>query len=65
MKPPPVGKVVTRPSATCRVPQDTTYGEWLLKQDKKLQVKTLGNTKKVNYFKRLAKKEGSGQKAIK
>ena len=65
LKPPPVGKVVTRPSATGRVPQDTTYGEWLLKQDKKLQVKTLGNTKKVNYFKRLAKKEGSGQKAIK
>ena len=62
---PPVGKVVTRPSATGRVPQDTTYGEWLLKQDKKLQVKTLGNEKKVNYFKRLAKKEGSGQKAIK
>ena len=65
LKPPPVGKAVTRPSATGRVPQDTTYGEWLLKQDKKLQVKTLGNTKKVNYFKRLAKKEGSGQKAIK
>jgi len=65
LKPPPVGKVVTRPSATGRVPQDMTYGEWLLKQDKKLQVKTLGNTKKVNYFKRLAKKEGSGQKAIK
>ena len=65
LKPPPVGKVVTRPSATGRVPQDTTYGEWLLKQDKKLQVKTLGNEKKVNYFKRLAKKEGSGQKAIK
>ena len=36
-----------------------------MKQDKKLQVKTLGNEKKVNYFKRLAKKEGSGQKAIK
>jgi len=65
LKSPPVGKVVTRPSATGRVPQDTTYGEWLLKQDKKLQVKTLGNEKKVNYFKRLAKKEGSGQKAIK
>ena len=62
---PPVGKAVTRPSATGRVPQDTTYGEWLLQQDKKLQVKTLGNEKKVNYFKRLAKKEGSGQKAIK
>ena len=65
LKPPPVGKVVTRPSAIGRVPQATTYGEWLLKQDKKLQVKTLGNEKKVNYFKRLAKKEGSGQKAIK
>ena len=62
---PPVGKVVTRPSATGRVPQDTKYGDWLLQQDKKLQVKTLGNAKKVQYFKRLAKKEGSGQKAIK
>jgi len=65
LKPPPKGKVVTRPSATGRVPQDMTYGEWLLKQDKKLQVKTLGNPKKVSYFKKLAKKEGSGQKAIK
>ena len=62
---PPVGKVLTRPSATGRVPQDTKYGDWLLKQDKKLQIKTLGNAKKVQYFKRLAKKEGSGQKAIK
>ena len=61
---PPVGKVVSRPSATGRVPQGTAYGDWLLKQDKKLQVKTLGNEGKVNYFKRLAKKEGSGQKAI-
>jgi len=61
---PPVGKVVSRPSATGRVPQGTAYGDWLLKQDKKLQVKTLGNEAKVNYFKRLAKKEGSGQKAI-
>ena len=31
---------------------------------KKLQIKTLGNERKVNYFKRLAKKEGSGQAAI-
>ena len=62
---PPIGKVVTRPSATGRVPQNTKYGDWLLQQDKKLQVKTLGNAKKVQYFKRLAKKEGSGQKAIK
>ena len=63
---PPAGKVVTRPTGegTGRVPQGTAYGDWLLKQDKKLQVKTLGNEEKVNYFKRLAKKEGSGQKAI-
>ena len=63
---PPVGKVVTRPTGegTGRVPQGTAYGDWLLKQDKKLQIKTLGNEGKVNYFKRLAKKEGSGQKAI-
>ncbi len=63
---PPVGKFVTRPTGegTGRVPQGTAYGDWLLKQDKKLQVKTLGNEGKVNYFKRLAKKEGSGQKAI-
>ena len=33
-------------------------------QDKKLKVKTLGNEQKVRYFERLAKKEGSGQKAI-
>jgi len=63
---PPVGKVVTRPTGegTNRVPQGTAYGDWLLKQDKKLQIKTLGNERKVNYFKRLAKKEGSGQAAI-
>ena len=66
LTPPPKGKVVTRPTGegTGRVPQGTAYGDWLLKQDKKLQVKTLGNEGKVNYFKRLAKKEGSGQKAI-
>ena len=28
------------------------------------KVKTLGNEQKVRYFERLAKKEGSGQKAI-
>ena len=61
---PSAGKIVSRPSATGRVPQGTAYGDWLLKQDKKLQIKTLGNEGKVNYFKRLAKKEGSGQKAI-
>jgi len=63
---PLAGKVVTRPTGegTGRVPQGTAYGDWLLKQDKRLQVKTLGNEGKVNYFKRLAKKEGSGQKAI-
>ena len=42
---PPVGKAVTRPSATGKS-TDTTYGEWLLQQDKKLQVKTLGNERK-------------------
>ena len=61
---PPVGKVVSRPSATGRVPQGTQYGDWLLQQDKKLQVKTLGTQKKVDFFKKLAKKEGSGHTAI-
>jgi len=61
---PPVGKVVSRPSATGRVPQGTAYGDWLLKQDKKLQVKTLGSEQKVRFFKRIAKKEGSGQAAM-
>jgi len=66
LKTPPKGKVVTRPTGegTGRVPQDTQYGDWLLGQDKKLKVKTLGNEQKVRYFDRLAKKEGSGQKAI-
>ena len=61
---PPVGKVVSRPSTTGRVPQGTAYGDWLLKQDKKLQLKTLGSEQKVRFFKRIAKKEGSGQAAI-
>ena len=61
---PPVGKFVSRPSATGRVPQGTAYGDWLLKQHKKLQVKTLGSEQKVKFFKRIAKKEGSGQAAI-
>ena len=45
LTPPPKGKVVTRPTGegTGRVPQDTQYGDWLLGQDKKLKVKTLGN----------------------
>ena len=66
LTPPPKGKVVTRPTGegTGRVPQDTQYGDWLLGQDKKLKIKTLGNEQKVRYFERLAKKEGSGQKAI-
>ena len=62
---PPATQFDTRPSATGRVPQGTTYGNWLLNQDKKLQVKTLGNEGKVNYFKKLAKREGSGQAALK
>jgi len=61
---PPVGKVVSRPSATGRVPQGTQYGDWLLQQDKKLQIKTLGTDRKVNAFKKLAKKEGSGHSAL-
>jgi len=61
---PPATKLDTRPSITGRVPQDTTYGNWLLNQDRKLQVKTLGSEGKVRIFKRLAKKEGSGQAAL-
>ena len=61
---PPASVLDTRPSATGRVPQGTTYGNWLLNQDKKLQIKTLGNEGKVNYFKKLAKREGSGQAAL-
>ena len=61
---PPATQFDTRPSATGRVPQGTTYGNWLLDQDRKLQIKTLGNEGKVNYFRKLAKKEGSGQAAL-
>jgi len=63
---PPVGKVVTRPTGegTGRVPQGTQYGNWLLDQDKKIQLKTLGSEQKVRIFKKIAKKEGSGQAAI-
>ena len=61
---PPATKLDTRPSITGRVPQGTPYGNWLLQQDRKLQVKTLGNKGKVNFFKKLAKKEGSGQAAL-
>ena len=61
---PPASVLDTRPSATGRVPQGTTYGNWLLNQDKKLQVKTLGSEGKVRIFKKLAKSEGSGQAAL-
>ena len=54
---PPTTQLVSRPSATGRVPQGTAYGDWLLNQDKELQIKTLGNQGKVNYFKRLAKED--------
>ena len=66
LKAPPKGKVVTRPTGEGggRVPQNTQYGDWLLGADKKTKIKTLGNEQKVRYFERLAKKEGSGQKAI-
>ncbi len=35
-----------------------------MQQDRGLQVKTLGNEGKVNFFKKLAKREGSGQAAL-
>ena len=62
---PPKGDI-TRPTGegTGRVPENTTYGDWLLKQNKEIQVKTLGSEGKVNYFKKLAKQQGSGQKAL-
>ena len=61
---PPATKLDTRPSITGRVPQGTPYGNWLLQQDRGLQIKTLGNEGKVNFFKKLAKREGSGQAAL-
>ena len=61
---PPATKLDTRPSITGRVPQGTTYGNWLLNQDRNLQIKTLGSEGKVRIFKKLAKKEGSGQVAL-
>ena len=61
---PPATKLDTRPSITGRVPQGTPYGNWLLQQDRNLQVKTLGNEGKANFFKKLAKREGSGQAAL-
>ena len=63
LKQPPVGKVVSRPSATGRVPQGTQYGDWLLTQEKKLQIKTLGSEGKVKIFKKLGEKIG-GQSAL-
>ena len=56
LKPPPAGETVTRPSMTGRVPQGTQYGDWLLKQDRKLQIKTLGSEGKVRIFQKLGKK---------
>jgi len=62
---PPVSALDTRPSITGRVPQNTAYGDWLLDQDKELQLKTLGSEQKVKYFKILAgRKNSSGQKAL-
>ena len=61
---PPATKFDTRPSATGRVPQGTTYGNWLVNQERKLQIKTLGSEGKVRIFKKLAKTEGSGQAAL-
>ena len=63
---PPENKNLTRPTGegTGRVPQGTAYGDWLLTQNKNLQIKTLGSERKVRLFKKIAKKEGSGQRAI-
>ena len=61
---PPATQFDTRPSATGRVPQGTTYGNWLLNQDRKLQAKTLGSEGKVRIFKKLAKSQVSGQAAL-
>ena len=61
---PPASVLDTRPSITGRVPQGTTYGNWLLQQDRDLQIKTLGSEGKVRIFKKAAKKEGSGQAAL-
>ena len=63
LKPPPAGEAVTRPSMTGRVPQGTKYGDWLLKQDRKLQIKTLGSEGKVRIFQKLGKKM-DGQSAL-
>ncbi len=63
---PPENKNLTRPTGegTGRVPQGTAYGDWLLTQNRNLQIETLGSERKVRIFKKIAKKEGSGQKAI-
>tara|TARA_R100001594_G_scaffold80085_1_gene114613 strand:+ start:396 stop:2699 length:2304 start_codon:yes stop_codon:yes gene_type:complete len=62
LTPPPETKITTRPSETGRVPQKVSYGDWLFKQDKELQIKTLG-IEKAKYFNRLAKKS-SGKDAL-
>ena len=62
---PPTTALDTRPSITGRVPQGQAYGDWLLNQDRELQIKTLGGEQKVKFFKTLAGKKGSsGQKAL-
>jgi SPP1 gp7 family putative phage head morphogenesis protein len=62
---PPETALDTRPSMTGRVPQGQAYGDWLLNQNRELQIKTLGNEQRVRFFKTLAGKEGSsGQKAL-
>jgi len=62
---PPKTSLDTRPSITGRVPQNVAYGDWLLNQNRELQIKTLGSEQKVKFFKTLANKKGSsGQKAL-
>ncbi len=51
----PVGK---RAAAGGMVPGNTTYGEWLIKQDLATQAKALG-AEKAKYFRKLSEKHGA------
>jgi len=54
-QPLPVGK---RAAAGGMVPGNTTYGEWLIKQDLATQAKALG-AEKAKYFRKLSEKHGA------
>ena len=55
LEPPPSGK---RAASGGMVPSDTTYGQWLIKQPRAVQVDALGKDK-VPYFNKLAEKYGA------